>query len=748
MKDPLRELTGIVQSVALSESPDEQIQQVVIAISRAIGADVCSLYRKADCDNMVLVACHGLETPSPLVLPGGTGLVGLVARSRRPINLSDAATHPDFVHIPGLEEDAFPGFCGVPLVRRGEVVGVLVVLHRRQYRVSDETEAFLLTLASHLALVLVDIKPSGVPIPRPPNQRITGQKGAPGVGIGRVRLCRQYDLDAVPDTACDDIERTVQEWHNLLVTVSEDLCEEREALIGDAGASIRGIFDAYQMMLNDTTLKDRVESEIRTGRSLPSALRLAVHYFSDLFLAMEDAYLKARHEDIRHLGNKLFHAWRGGQHAQPVSGDQDSPVVLVGTQVSVSDIAAVPGENLAGVVCLEGSSLSHTAVLANALGVPVVVSISVLPDMNDGDELIVDGNTGHVILRPTKTVREEYRRLMVRRQRFLDRLESIHGKPAITTDGVRIELLSNTGLLADITPGLKAGAEGVGLYRTEIPFMVRSSFPGEEEQVQVYRQVLSAYAGMPVYMRTLDVGGDKQLPYLHMEPEENPALGWRGIRFTLDNIPLLMVQVRAMIRASQGLDNLHILLPMVSATDELDIFLGLLDDVCRQLQDEGYNIHCPQVGVMVEVPAAISQLIFWRKRIDFVSIGSNDLSQYLLALDRNNARVASRYDPVHPAVLHEIQRIVHITNTCGLPVSLCGEMGSDPVAVVLLAGMGIQRLSMSSAKLPEIKWLIRSISQTAARELLDEALKLESVSDIRTLVQNRLQSLGLGELTV
>ena len=299
--------------------------------------------------------------------------------------------------------------------------------------------------------------------------------------------------------------------------------------------------------------------------------------------------------------------------------------------------------------------------------------------------------------------------------------------------------------MADITPGLKSGAEGVGLYRTEIPFMVRDSFPSEDEQVQVYERVLQAYAHKPVYMRTLDIGGDKQLPYFPIHHEENPALGWRGIRFTLDNIQLLMTQVRAMIRAAAGMDNLHILLPMVISSNELTTFKELLSDALTQLREEGISVCRPKVGVMVEVPAAISQIPLWAKHIDFISIGSNDLSQYLLALDRNNSRVADRYDHVHPAVIHEVKRIVDLAKTHQLPLSLCGEMAADPIAVVLLMAMGIRRLSMSAAKLPKIKYLVRTLTLEASESILKDVLLLESTEEIRSYVNNYLEQTGFNE---
>ena len=497
------------------------------------------------------------------------------------------------------------------------------------------------------------------------------------------------------------------------------------------------------MLLADPAFLGHVEKGIIAGNWLPGALRQAIQHFAELFRTMDDPYLKARHEDIHHIGNKLYNAWRGIR-AETVPPDR--PVILVGAQVSVSEIAAVPAGMLAGIVCLEGSSLSHTAVLANALGIPAIMGTGSIRNLANDCLMIVDGNSAQVMLNPGAALLAEYRKLEDDQRFLMQQLEQIRELPAVTTDGADITLYTNTGLLADISPGLRNGAQGVGLYRTEIPFMIRNSFPSEEEQVAVYSQVLSAYRGKPVHMRTLDIGGDKQLPYFPVENEENPALGWRGIRFTLDNSQLLMTQVRAMIRAAQGIDNLRILLPMVSSTGELDDFRELLGDAVGQLLAEGYAVRRPALGVMIEVPAAISQIPFWANKIDFISIGSNDLSQYLLALDRNNPRVAARYDHVHPAVLLEIGRILQLAAEHQIPVSLCGEMASDPVAVVLLLGLGLRTLSMSATKIPRIKWLIRSLSIETAERLSQEARACRYPADIRARVEAALAAAGLQDL--
>ncbi|MDA0350415.1 MAG: phosphoenolpyruvate--protein phosphotransferase [Verrucomicrobia bacterium] len=737
MINVVQELTRILQAVSHADTAERQVQLIVSSIAQVMGVDVCSLFRPNDHGEMVLTASHGLARAAVgrAKLPRGAGLVGLVVQSKHPLNLPQADKHPSFHYMPETGEESFRSFCGVPLISGGRNIGVLVVQNRKQRRILESEEAFLVTLAAQLALLAVQI-PVLEQSDLTASRRCTGIKGAPGIGIGKVRLSAIEQLSAIPDAPCEDSTSATQEWHRLLQTAKRDLAAEKELLGPTVVEGVGAIFDAHQTLLEDPTLVQGVENRIKAGNWLPGALREVIEKTSEMFLGLDDPYLRARHEDIVYLGNKLLAVWRGKSRKDTTL---KGPLILVGAQVSVSEIASVPRKQLAGIVCFEGSALSHTAILANALGVPAVMGTGAIRALRDGEELIIDGTQGSVILHASDSVRAEFVNLL-RGQRVIDaKLHMLKDEPAVTLDKVLVRLLANTGLLADIEPGLKNGAEGVGLYRTEIPFMIHDTFPTEDEQVLVYRQVLSAYAGKPVYMRTLDIGGDKPLPYLVFE-EENPALGWRGIRFCLDNTSVLMTQVRAMLRADENLGNLHILLPMVSCTEELVAFWELLDNAFQQLIEEGVAVRVPPVGVMVEVPAAISMLSSWVRstRIDFLSIGSNDLSQYLLAMDRNNARIAARYDHLHPAVLREIRRVIDLARKENLPLSLCGEMASDLAAVVLLVGMGIKTLSMSAAKLPRVKSLIRSLTFEEASQLATEVLQLDSASAIRQLIKTRL----------
>jgi phosphotransferase system enzyme I (PtsI)/phosphotransferase system enzyme I (PtsP) len=741
MNNVMLELTRITQEVAQAETPEAQVQIIVDAISEVIQIDVCSLYIKNENNDMALLASHGLTTHLPIIIPMGKGIVGLVAQSRHTINMVDPEKHPDYFYVAQSNEEKFHSFCGVPLVFRGDVIGVLTVQSCNAVKLGSEQEAFLTTLASHLALLTPNL-PKQKTHKSSNNLRYLGLSGASGIAIGTARLSLSVHIMDAPEKHSENPTQELTQWHELHAAVVAEIQKERNTVEKTLGEGLASIIDAYQMLLADPTFINRVEDEINAGKNLLTAIKHTIHYFSELFRSMDDPYLRARHEDINHLGDKLYQSWLG-KNVIVQTSEIDGPIILIGNHISVSDIVSLPTDKLAGIVCIAGAALSHIAVFANALGIPAVMGVGELKDLEEGEPVIVDGNTGHIIRRPTSPVIDEYQAIVNTRMAFDRQLHSLCALPATTTDGAYIELLANSGLQADVMPGIQNGADGIGLYRTEIPFMIRSSLPSEDEQVDVYQHLFHAYANKPVYIRTLDIGGDKPLPYLPIMKEENPALGWRGVRFTLDNLQLMIAQLRAIIRAAEGRDDIHILLPMVSSTAELDRCIALLDDACQQLVEEGITVQRPKMGIMIEVPAAISLLPFLHDKLDFISIGSNDLSQYLLAIDRNNPLVGKFYEPLHPAVIHEIHRIVNIAEKFSLPISLCGELASDPVAVMLLIGLGVRRFSLSSSKLPLIKWIIRSISLKDAKSFSQQALEQDNASAIRKLGISTLSSLGI-----
>ncbi len=376
----------------------------------------------------------------------------------------------------------------------------------------------------------------------------------------------------------------------------------------------------------------------------------------------------------------------------------------------MAHLAAVPPERLAGLVCLRGSALSHVAILARAMGMPAVMGLGDRPmGRFEGCDIIVDGYQGRVYLNPDPATRQEYQQLITAEAELSAGLTQLRELPTTTRDGYRIPLYAKAGLLTDIATARDCGADGIGLYRTEFAFMVRESFPSEDEQCQIYRQMLAAFTPRPVIMRTLDIGGDKSLPYFTIE-EKNPFLGWRGMRFTLDHPDIFLTQLRAMLRANADQNNLRILFPMITTVEEVDEALRLLEHAHRELEEDGWPAARPPVGVMIEVPSAAWQAEQLARRVDFLSVGTNDLTQYLLAVDRDNARVAGLYDNLHPAMLKTIAHIIASGRQTGRPVNLCGEMAADPGAAVLLLGMGVDSLSAGTVSVPRVKWAIRSFT--------------------------------------
>jgi phosphotransferase system enzyme I (PtsI)/phosphotransferase system enzyme I (PtsP) len=737
MPHSLLELSRIMQLVSMAKLPGEQVKTIVDSIANILKVDVCSLYLVDALGDMLLVSNYGLD-PSltrDVRIPSGKGLVGLTARSLHPLNIANVSLHSANYPIKGIDDSELQSFCGVPMVRAGEVIGVLVAQTKQAREFSAEDEAFLLTLASQLALINIV-----VPEPTKENKvkRIKGIKASPGISIGHVYKSIA-DNEWVCDIPADDIDQNLAKWRDLFDQIQQSFIDDQKALAESVAGDISTLFEAYTLLVKDPIFTGQVETLIMSGRGIVIAIQSSVDQIANMFLAIEDTYLRSRSEDIQHIGRKLLTLLCNTP--KETKFNSSDPIILVGEHISVTDIANAMEWNLVGVVSGDGSALAHAAVLANALGVPSVMGVENIAAIHSDERIIIDGNNGALIIYPTKKLIDEYGKLILEQVKTEEQLLAIKDLPGKTLDEININLYTNTGLLADIAPGLLHGAEGVGLYRTEIPFMMQDTFPTEDEQAAIYQEVMKAYDKKPVYMRVLDIGSDKQLPYYPITGESNPAMGWRGIRFVLDNSSLLMSQLRAMLKSSHATGNLHILVPMVSDYHELEVFHLLLDEACAQLNEEGLSITKPPVGIMIEVPVAVSQFHLWADKLDFVSIGSNDLSQYLLAMDRNNSRVANRYDAVHPGVLAEINAVVSKAKELHLPLSVCGELACDPVAVIMLLGMGVRTFSMSASKLLHIKALIRRVKITDCQTEASKALNLKSAFLIRQSVQKYLDEI-------
>jgi phosphotransferase system enzyme I (PtsP) len=755
----LKTLRRIVQEISTTPHFDEALQILVRRVREAVATQACTVFllNKAQTEYMLL-ATDGLnpEAVGKIRLKIGEGLVGLVGQRGEPINLEDAPAHPNFFHAPTVGEERFKSFLGVPIIHNRRLFGVLVIQQEERRRFDEAEEAFLVTISAQLGGVIAHAEATGVIsrlMQRNKNKKsltlgqqdiiFSGIAGAPGVGIGTaVVVYPLADLDAVPDRQASKLGAERTALKKALTTTRAEIRSLSKRLTA-LPKEEKALFTAYLRLLDSASLEKEILEEIKQGHWAQGALRRVIKKHVQQFEAMDDDYLRERAADLRDLGRRVLLHLQAGQRSIP---DYPAQTILIGEEVSPAALAEVPEGRLAGVVASEGSKNSHVAIMARSLGIPTVMGIENLPvNQLEGQTIIVDGYQGQVYVDPSPKIRRTFNHLLQQQRELTASLEEMRHLPAQTLDGHTIALWVNTGLAADATLSLTAGAEGVGLYRTEIPFMNRDRFPTEEEQYVIYRQLLSAFAPRPVIMRTLDIGGDKMLPYFPVS-EDNPFLGWRGIRITLDHPEIFLVQIRAMLRASHELNNLRIMLPMISSAHETDEALRLIQQAYQELCVEGVVIPMPLVGVMIEVPSAIYLCGALANRVDFLSVGSNDLTQYILAVDRNNARVANLYDGLHPAMLHALHHAATAAHTVGKPISICGEMASDPMAILLLMAMGYDGLSMNSTALLKTKQVIRKFTLQQTKQLLAETLAMDTAQDIRKHLEKALCDAGLGSL--
>lgn len=743
----LKSLQRIVQAVGRAADLDSCLNIVVKRVCETLNVEVCSVYlMDAQRDQLVLRANQGFGVDSGGIRIGlGEGLVGRVAKRKKLLNLADATEHPAFLEVPELDEVRMRAFMGVPLMHQRRVVGVLIVQHSQRRNFDNEEESFLLTLGAQLAALMSQA---------PRQRRKEGEKivagtvyrGRPavsgiGIGVGIV-ITPPADLRMVPFRRCRDKQAEIVLLHQCVRRVRQDI-KEIGARLGDQLASTdRALFDAYLKMLDNDALTGEIIQRIEKDEWVESAISRVVLKHVAAFEQMEDDYLSQRATDIMDLGRRLLGAVRGVEQRQR---DWPEATVLIGEDLSVTALAQLPMEKLTGIVSARGSRNSHLALLARALGIPTIMGAQDLPVRElDMRQLVVDGRRGQVHLEPGAAMLAEFNEALEQRRILSEDLEALKDLPAQTVDGHRVELLVNAGLAPDISQSRASGAEGVGLYRTEVPFMMRERFPIEDEQRDIYRRVLTEFSPKSVTMRTLDIGGDKPLSYFPIK-EENPFLGWRGIRVSLDHPELFRIQVRAMLRASEGLDNLQLMLPMIGNLEELTLAMDMIYEAHAELLEEEIKVPLPPIGVMIEVPAAVYQIREYALHVDFLSVGSNDLVQYLLAVDRNNARVADLFEVLHPAVLMALADIAREAHAEGKPVNICGELAGDPLICPLLVAMGYDGLSMGAASLPVVKGVLRKISMTDARQLLDEVMQLHRASEVRKKLAAGLSRMGLDE---
>ncbi|RHW75373.1 phosphoenolpyruvate--protein phosphotransferase [Colwellia sp. RSH04] len=774
----LATLRRIVLDFSQETELQSALERMVTQVKSAMNTECCSIYL-ADYhyQHFVLMASDGLAINSlgKTCIGFSEGLVGLVGQREEPLNIANAQAHKDYIHAPEVQEDDLKAFLGTPIIHQRKVLGILTIQQTQARYFSENEEAFLVTLSAQLAGALASAETKNL-IFNPQaqvhqNKQLQGIAGSAGIAMSQIVVCQpQADLSSVSLKKVTNIagqHKRIAQAIEKTRTDFEQLSNKLTSIVKDESLAI---FDVYKQMLAQAGIGQEITDKINLGWRADSALKMVIEHYVAQFKAIEDTYLQERASDVQDLGNRLlFNLRKEEQQTKALPNE----FILLAKDVTASMLAEYQHKGLKGIISLSGSNNSHAAILARSLGLPAIMGVNAVAFIQlDLQQAIVDGYSGELFINPDETLVQEYQYLISQEQELTEKVMEVAHLPCITKDGRAIEILLNAGLSEGFEHSGNLGALSIGLYRTEIPFMNRSCFPSEQEQTLLYKRVLSAFPKHAVTMRTLDVGGDKSLPYFPIV-EENPFLGWRGIRITLDHPEIFLVQIRAMLRANQGIGNLEIMLPMISNIEEVDEAIRLINQAYFELKAEikaqlieeltktpddsergsqierkaeviSQQLMKPRVGIMLEIPSVIFQLPELAKRVDFFSVGSNDLTQYLLAVDRNNSQVANLYDSFHPAVLRALYAISQESAQLLVPISLCGELASTPAGAILLLAMGFDKLSMNSHNVPRIKWVIRHVSFEQAQEILSHTLTLPTTNKVHDYLNEQLETLGLG----
>jgi len=704
----------------MAEPSDGQsrLDKIVRQIAGLMVAEVCSIYLKRQDGSLELFATEGLNPGAVhnTFMKRGEGLVGRCAELAVPINEPDAQNHPAFSYRPETGEEIYHSFLAVPVLRDGEVLGVLTVQNKKHKEYSDEDVEVLQTtamvLAEHLVTGAVAGVNAGSEFSRAVGHVVRGQALSEGLALGHVVLHQPRvvvtELEAKdPDEENRRLEAAVEE---LKASVDEMLEQGEMAATGEH----REVLEAYRMFAHDRGWLRRMNEAIQRGMTAEAAVERVQNDTRARMLRQTDAYWHERLRDLDELSDRLLRILAGRPRNGVVTAKLPHDTVLVARTMGPADLLDYDRSRLRGLVIEDGGGQSHVAIVAKALGIAAVGHARGLMErVDEGNPIIVDADSGEIHIRPSSEVIAAFgdkARFQARRHR---KYRALRDRPAVTKDGQKIDLHINAGLLMDIPHLAQSGADGIGLFRTELQFMISATLPRLERQIQMYRSVVDEAHGKPVVFRTLDVGGDKVLPYLRQPAEENPALGWRAIRLSLDRPGLLRTQVRALLRATAG-QELRLLLPMVSAVGEFDMARALIDRELDLLRRRGMSDPVKVLlGAMIEVPSLLYELDTLMPRVDFVSVGSNDLLQYLYAADRNNTRVSGRYDPLSAASLRALGAIAEAARRHDKPLSLCGEMAGRPLEALALIGIGYRSISMAPVSIGPVKSMVLSLDAAA-----------------------------------
>ncbi|MCB1500401.1 MAG: phosphoenolpyruvate--protein phosphotransferase [Bauldia sp.] len=708
-------------------SAQERLNKIVTQIAANMVAEVCSAYVLRSDGVLELYATEGLKAESVhrAQLRVGQGLVGTIAEEARPLNLPDAQSHPAFQYLPETGEEQYSAFLGVPILRAGRTLGVLVVQNRTHRTYYDEEVEALQTTAMVLAEMLAvgeleRLAPPGTQIDLKRPLTVAGVSLGEGVGLGHVVLHepRVVITALIGEDAEAESARLDAAIASLRLFVDDMLSRDD---IGESGEH-RDVLEAYRMFANDRGWARRMHEAIRNGLSAEAAVEKVQSDTRARLQRQIDPFLRDRLHDFDDLANRLLRVLMNKPHG--LSGDElPRDAILVARNMGAAELLDYDRERIRGLVLEEGGPTSHVTIVARALGIASVGRAgNIVSLVENGDAIIVDGIGGEVHIRPPADVESAYAEKVRFRAKRQEQYRLLRDRPAVTRDGHRVSLLMNAGLLVDLPHLVEAGAEGIGLFRTELQFMIAARMPKLREQQALYGSVLDAAGDRPVTFRTLDIGGDKVLPYFRTAEEENPAMGWRAIRLGLDRPGLLRMQIRALLQAAAGRE-LRIMLPMVTDLDEIRQTRGLIDRDLAHLRRHGYEAPARVlVGAMVEVPALLFDLDGLVREVDFLSVGSNDLLQFMTATDRGNMRVASRFDALSRPFLRALRQIVRKAESVGMPVTLCGEMAGNPIAAMALIALGYRSLSMSAAAIGPVKAMTHALPAAKLATALDTIL--------------------------
>jgi phosphotransferase system enzyme I (PtsP) len=695
--------------------PQERLDRIVRDIAKNMVAEVCSLYILRADSVLELYATEGLNPGSVHLaqLRLGQGLVGTIAASARALNLSDAQEHPAFTYLPETGEEIYNSFLGVPVLRAGRTLGVLVVQNRthRHYR-EDEVEALETT-----AMVIAEMIATGdlarltrpgleLDLRRPVS--FQGLSFNEGVGLGHVVLHepRIVVTNLFNEDSDEEIGRLEKALSSLRLSIDDMLSRREVAFEGEH----REVLEAYRMFANDRGWVRRLEEAVRNGLTAEAAVEKVQSDMRARMLHMTDPYLRERMSDFDDLANRLLRQLMG-RSPDDVASALPKDAIIVARSMGAAELLDYPREKLRGVVLEDGAITSHVVIVARAMGMPVAGQVKGAVSMaENGDAIIVDGDEGSIHLRPQADLEAAYAEKARFRARRQELYRELRNKPSLTKDGVAIDLMMNAGLAVDLPQLAEAGAAGIGLFRTELQFMVASTFPRAEAQERLYRDVLDAARGKPVTFRTIDIGGDKVLPYFKASVvEENPALGWRAIRLTLDRPGLLRSQIRALLKAAGGRE-LRVMLPMVTELGEIAQAREIIDREVRHLSRFAHHLPTSlKLGAMLEVPSLLWQLDELMQAVDFVSVGSNDLFQFVMATDRGNTQLSDRFDPLSVPFLRVLKHVADAGHRTHTPVTLCGELAGRPISAMALVGLGYRSISMSPASIGPVKAMLAEL---------------------------------------